>query len=108
MKSERVSLSGKPVHDRTSRIAESHHLGTFVESLPYGIIRSLSEYLEFQRTVHPDYLRIASRYEKAQVREFRMPVFLAVFFDETCQNMALKMVDFHQRPVKGYRETFCE
>ena len=43
-----------------SGIAETHHLGTFVECLAYSVVYGLSEDFILERTVHPDDLRVSS------------------------------------------------
>ena len=60
METVRVALLREPVHHRTSRIAQPHHLGTFVERLSDCIIDGLAENFEFQRTVDPDNLGVAA------------------------------------------------
>ena len=61
LEAQRIPLLGKAVDDRTSGIAEPHHLGTFVESLAHGIVDGLPQDLEIQRGIHLDYLGVAAR-----------------------------------------------
>ena len=53
---QRISLLCQTVHDRTSRIAQSHHFRTLVEGLTDSIIYGLTEDLVFKRTVYADNL----------------------------------------------------
>ena len=56
----RVTEFCQLVYYRSAGIAQSHHLGTFVERLTYGVIYGLSENFVIQRAVHLDYLRVTS------------------------------------------------
>ena len=56
----RIAELRQPVDHRTARVAEPHHLGALVESLPDSVIDRLAENLVVQRAVHLDNLRVAS------------------------------------------------
>ena len=56
----RISFLCEPVHNRSSRITQTHHLRAFVESLSHCVVNGLSEDFILQRTVHADNLRVSS------------------------------------------------
>ena len=56
----RITKFCKLVNDRAARIAEAHHLGALVKSLPHSVVDCLTENFIVKRTVHLDYLRVAS------------------------------------------------
>ena len=58
--SKRVALACEPVDDRTTGIAESHHLGTFVDSLSGRIVDGLSQHLHVVVSVDLHDLRVAT------------------------------------------------
>ena len=55
-----VSLLSQPVYDRTSRIAQPHHLRALVECLTDCVIDGLSEDFILERTVYTYNLRVSS------------------------------------------------
>ena len=48
----RIPLLCEPVHNRTARIAEAHHLRAFVKGLSHSIINGLAKNFIFKRAVH--------------------------------------------------------
>ena len=96
------------VNYRAARIAESHHLGTFVESLAHRIVDGLAENFIVERTVHFHDLGIASRHQKAQIRELRMMVFLVILLHEICKDMPLKVVNHNHRNIQRHAQRLRE
>ena len=105
---QRITLFGQPVYYRSARISQSHHLCAFVKCFSHRIIDGLSEYLILQRTVHPYYLRVTAGHKKTQIRKLRLTVVRSLLLYEICQNMSLKMIDFHKRFVKRQGQSLCK
>ena len=57
---QRIAFLGKSVHDRSSRVSQAHHLGTFVKGFTHSVIDSLSKDFVFQRAVDTDDLGVAA------------------------------------------------
>ena len=104
----RVALPGEPVYHRAARVAEPHHLGTFVERLAHGVVDGLAEYLEVQGVVDADYLRVAAAHQQAEVGELRLMRLLALLLDEVGEDVALKVVDHDYGDVEGDSHGLCE
>ena len=105
---ERISLLCKTIDDRASGIAQPHHLRTLVKRFAYRVINGLAEDFILQRAVDLDDLRIASRYEKTQIRELRLAVVRAFLLYEVGKYMSLKMIDFHKRLAERHGQSLGE
>ena len=103
-----VALLRQSVHNRAARVTEPHHLGAFVEGFANSVIDGLSENLVFQRTVHPDNLRVSAGNQKAQIGKLRCAVFLVVLLYEVCKYVSLKVVHFNQRTSERDGKRLCE
>ena len=104
----RIALARKAVYDRSSRVSQSHDLGTFVYRLPCCIVYRLAEYLHVVISIHLDNLRIAAADEKTQERERRLTVIIVVLLDKMSHDMSLQMIDIYERYAKGAGHAFRE
>ena len=67
-----VALTRKTVDDRSTGIAQSHHLRAFVYCLACRVVYRLSQHLHVVIGVHLHYLRVSSAYQKADERQGRL------------------------------------
>ena len=56
----RITLTRQLVDNRTTWIAQPHHLGTLVDSLSCRIVDSLSQHFHIIIRIHTDNLRVSS------------------------------------------------
>ena len=62
----RIALTSQSVDDWTTRITQSHHLRTLVDSLTGSIVDGLSQHLHIVIGIHLDYLRVTTANQQTE------------------------------------------
>jgi len=103
-----ISFVGQAIDDGTSRIAQSHYLGTFIEGFACGIVDGLPDDLHDLVTVDLDDLAVASADEQAKERKGWNLLWDIGFGYEMRHDMSLQVVDINHRDVEGRGQAFCK